>query len=183
MHQALRSCTSRPRALLLAAYGTVLVSVIADVVAGSHPGHVAAVAAIAGGLGVVRLFRAGRHRVVFGLLSSGVVAQPVLHAADVISLSSLPVAREGVGADNTQSLGYVLVTALVIGGVGAAEFVARAAGCGAQSLCRLARLLCSASPIDSEPEVALPRTTEPRPRPRSWYRFYRRRGPPVGATA
>lgn len=177
------SCPSLSGTLVVAAWLTVVVSITADVVAGSHPGHVAAVGAIALALGIARLFQAGRHQVLFGLLSSAVVAQPVLHAAAVITRTPLISTPHELGTDHAQSLWYVALTALVIAGVGAAEGLSEAASSGVRALCWLVRLQLADAPGDSGPEIALRRGVAPRSRRRTWCRFDLRRGPPLALAA
>lgn len=174
-----RASTCFSAALLSAAWLTVLVSVAADVTAGSHPAHIAAVAAIATALGVARSVEGGRHRLAFGLLSSLVVAQPVLHAADVITLGSLREASGGADGDSAQSFAYVLLTVLLIVGVGAAEVVTHATWSGLRALSRLVRLVLASAPIDAVLVLSLSRIAVPRPRRQVWYQFARRRGPPA----
>lgn len=173
------SSSSLSGALVAAAWLTVAVTVTADVVAGSHPGHVVAVGVIALTLGIARLRHAGRHRILFGLLSSAVVAQPVAHA--VMTLTPTPPAPHDLAADDASSLWHVLLTASVIAAVGAAEGLGEAAGAGAQALRWLLRLLMIAAPVYSGPQVEPPGAVVPRPRRWTWCRYDLRRGPPVAA--
>ena len=183
MQRSLPALHNVPRALVGAAWLTVLVSVVADVLAGSHPGHVLAVGVIAFALGVTRLVQAGRRRVLFGLLSSAVVAQPVLHAAAVLAPAWPTSAPQGLDADDASAIWYVLLTAIVIAAVGAAEGIAEASGAGVQALRRLLLWLITPSPATGpEFRPCSPATTAV-PRRQAWLRFAQRRGPPTAMAA
>lgn len=166
---------SASRALVGAAALTVAVTVVADVLAGSEVGHVAALGTVALALGAARVHLAQHHRLLFGLLSAGVAAQPVAHAAEVLAASN---DSGALGADSAGTLWYLLVAGAVVVATGAAETVAMSAAAGVRR-CRLAlRRPAAPRPLDAPGTVRPPRTVAVRPRHRYWPRYAVRRGPP-----
>lgn len=162
-------------ATIAAAAATAVVAVGADVVAGSHTGHVAVVAVVAVAVGIARVRMAGRFSWLFALLSAAVVAQPVVHAATSTKAES---GLHHLDGDSAMSVGSVVLAIVLIGAVGAAESVLRMVRAG---LVAWFAVLCAWLGVTTPPDgpLVVASTREVlRPRRRAWQRFDTRRGPP-----
>lgn len=174
---------SLSRALVGAAALTTTVAVAADLIAGNHLAHVVSLGLLAVGLGVVRLRDPGRHRVLFGVLSAALVAQPVVHASAALAGWSGPDATHPPGADGGGGSVWVVALSLaLVAAVGAGESLGLATGAGLTACRRAIDRLAG--------DVVVPETGPARPvatatvlvlRGRCRGRFARRRGPPLAA--
>lgn len=118
------SALSARRATVFAASATVAVAVGADVVAGGHPWHTAALGAVAAVLAVLRVRIAEGHNGLFAAISAALLIQPVLHAATTLSPSSAETFTFGPGHAATEAsvtVLHVLVAALIVTAVAGSE--------------------------------------------------------------
>lgn len=170
------------RTLIGAAALTTTVAVAADLVAGNHLAHVVSLGLLAVGLGVVRLRDPGRHRVLFGVLSAALVAQPVVHATAAVAGWSGTDATHPPGADGGGSVWVVALSLALVAAVGAAESVGLATGAGLAA-CRRAIDRLGGDVVVPATGVVRPlaSATVPVLRDRCRGRFARRRGPPLAA--
>jgi hypothetical protein len=112
------------RVAVIAAVVTLTAAIALDLAAGQRLMHTVPLAAAATFVGVLRVRLVGQYRGVFTALSGAIVAQPALH----LVTSAAPLASAGdvdvghlVGSDVPVTVGHVLLTALIVGGVMCAE--------------------------------------------------------------
>ena len=178
----LSAATSPDRAaVLFAASLTLLVAILADLLAGERPFHTATLAALAVVVAMLRLKLANRHHNLFRAASGAIVAQPALHAATKL----LPTAAENAAphaagqAEVSVSLAHVVVAALIVLAVSGAEQLFALS----QPLVRWLRLLTPSIRYPAAPVV--PATAPSAMLAVRWLHIARtpRRGPPAAITA
>lgn len=103
---------------------TLIATIALDLAAGQQLMHTVPLAAAATFVGVLRVRLADQYRGIFTAVSGAIVAQPALH----LVTSAAPMATAGdvdvghlVGSDVPVTVGHVLLTALIVGGVMCAE--------------------------------------------------------------
>jgi hypothetical protein len=138
------------------ATATVVVAVVADVIAGEHPLHTATLGLVAVVVAVMRHRLAGRHEGLFAATRGAIVAQPALHALMKLLPASTDPGSTPLGhtaAETSTSVVHVLVAAAIVAGVASSErlFLAVAA---LQPLARWLRLLTWAA-VQPRPPVSL----------------------------
>ena len=171
--------------VVAAAALTVVVTVVADAVAGNHLGHVAALGALAVILGVARVRSSPRHRARFSALSALIAVQPSLGAVCTAGVS--PGGWHTVDVDDLTSSVQVVLVILIAAAIGSAQIVLEAVADGLENglvvLTTLARALVGDQMVSSgdEAEAAVRRAEDRAPRPGRLARRHdaRRRGPPV----
>lgn len=169
---------------------TVAVTVVADLVAGSHLAHVATLGALAAFLGGARVHYAGRHRIHFAALSIIVALQPTAHAAS--SVATCLTGLLATDADDLISFVQAGIVVLIVSAVGAAEAVLDVAAAGVGG--RLTTLRALVGAVVEGRSTPVPRyggdlarrragDTAPSQRRRTWVRHDPRRGPPTALSA
>jgi hypothetical protein len=162
----------------VAAVVTLIATIALDLASGQRFLHAAPLAAAAMFVGVLRVRLAGRYRGIFTALSGAIVVQPASH----LVTGAVPAATAGdvdvshlLGTDVPVTVGHVLLTALIVGGVMGAEqiFLMLAA-----FLRRKIRWLLPPSPPCTT-RAATPLTTRGVRLLRMWVDYLARRGPPA----